>query len=241
VIDHLLATPDVTGPIKLTQPSVFYQFADPSLEERSAGQKLMIRSGPRTRRSSNRNCARCAGSRQAARAGQAAVRGSRPNGNACGEVSSMTKIALALRESRCDRREGAVHASNLVQSAAQRGVRAARRSAAAPRHPAPKANSAGKRPQGAIVFVAVPTQRHAGPPFGLPSRTERSAPPGSAPASGYAGRQSPSRQCRWRVRCLAPASAPALTGRVCVSKVKQSMDVTAALLRDPDYRDANAG
>jgi hypothetical protein len=25
---------------------VFYQFADPSLEERSAGQKLMIRLGP---------------------------------------------------------------------------------------------------------------------------------------------------------------------------------------------------
>lgn len=46
VIDHLLATPDVTGPIKLTQPSVFYQYADPSLEERSAGQKLMIRLGP---------------------------------------------------------------------------------------------------------------------------------------------------------------------------------------------------
>ncbi|HEY7642534.1 MAG TPA: DUF3014 domain-containing protein [Steroidobacteraceae bacterium] len=46
VIDHLLATPEVTGPIKLTQPSVFYQFADPSLEERSAGQKLMIRLGP---------------------------------------------------------------------------------------------------------------------------------------------------------------------------------------------------
>jgi len=46
VIDHLLATPDVTGPIKLTQPSVFYQFADPSLEERSAGQKMMIRLGP---------------------------------------------------------------------------------------------------------------------------------------------------------------------------------------------------
>lgn len=45
VIDHLLATPDVTGPIKLTQPSVFYQYADPSLEERSAGQKLMIRLG----------------------------------------------------------------------------------------------------------------------------------------------------------------------------------------------------
>ena len=46
VIDHLLATPDVAGPIRLTQPSVFYQFADPSLEERSAGQKALIRLGP---------------------------------------------------------------------------------------------------------------------------------------------------------------------------------------------------
>lgn len=45
VIDHLLATPDVTGPIKLTQPGVFYQYADPSIEERSSGQKLMIRLG----------------------------------------------------------------------------------------------------------------------------------------------------------------------------------------------------
>jgi len=45
VIDHLLATPDIAGPIKLTQPSVFYQYADPSIEERSAGQKLMIRLG----------------------------------------------------------------------------------------------------------------------------------------------------------------------------------------------------
>ncbi len=45
VIDHLLATPEVVGPIKLTQPGVFYQYADPSIEERSAGQKLMIRLG----------------------------------------------------------------------------------------------------------------------------------------------------------------------------------------------------
>jgi Protein of unknown function (DUF3014) len=46
VIDHLLATPDVRGPIRLTRPSVYYEFADPSLEERSAGQKLLIRMGP---------------------------------------------------------------------------------------------------------------------------------------------------------------------------------------------------
>lgn len=45
VIDHLLATPDVRGPIELTQPGVFYQFADASLEERSAGQKLLLRMG----------------------------------------------------------------------------------------------------------------------------------------------------------------------------------------------------
>jgi hypothetical protein len=45
VIDHLLATPDVQGPIKLTQPGVFYEYADKSLEERSSGQKLLIRMG----------------------------------------------------------------------------------------------------------------------------------------------------------------------------------------------------
>lgn len=46
VIDHLLATPEVHGPIQLVRPSVFYQFADPALEDRSAGQKLLIRMGP---------------------------------------------------------------------------------------------------------------------------------------------------------------------------------------------------
>lgn len=46
VIDHLLETPEVKGPIKLTQPSVHYEYADPSLESRSAGQKLLIRMGP---------------------------------------------------------------------------------------------------------------------------------------------------------------------------------------------------
>jgi len=45
VIDHLLATPEINGPIQLTRPSVYYQFADPSLEERSAGQKLLLRMG----------------------------------------------------------------------------------------------------------------------------------------------------------------------------------------------------
>ncbi len=45
VIDHLLATPQIDGPIRLTRPSVYYQFADESLEERSAGQKLLLRMG----------------------------------------------------------------------------------------------------------------------------------------------------------------------------------------------------
>ncbi|MDB5970772.1 MAG: hypothetical protein JWQ90_3222 [Hydrocarboniphaga sp.] len=46
VIDHLLATPEVAGPIPLARPKVFYQFADPTLESLSAGQKAMIRIGP---------------------------------------------------------------------------------------------------------------------------------------------------------------------------------------------------
>ncbi len=46
VIDHLLATPAVSAPIKLEQPKVMYQFEDPELEARSAGQKILIRIGP---------------------------------------------------------------------------------------------------------------------------------------------------------------------------------------------------
>jgi hypothetical protein len=46
VIDHLLAAPAVTGPIRLGQPHVLYEFADPALEARSAGQKILIRIGP---------------------------------------------------------------------------------------------------------------------------------------------------------------------------------------------------
>jgi DUF3014 family protein len=46
VIDHLLATPDLAQPPALTQSKVMYEYADPSLESRSAGQKLLLRSGP---------------------------------------------------------------------------------------------------------------------------------------------------------------------------------------------------
>lgn len=45
VIDHLLATPDVGGPIALQRSRGMYEFADPELESRSAGQKALIRIG----------------------------------------------------------------------------------------------------------------------------------------------------------------------------------------------------
>ena len=44
-IDDLLAAPVVQGPIRLTQPKVFYEYANPDLEQRSAGQKMMMRMG----------------------------------------------------------------------------------------------------------------------------------------------------------------------------------------------------
>jgi hypothetical protein len=46
VIDELLATPQVAAPIDLVRPNVLYQFADPKLEARPAGQKMLIRMGP---------------------------------------------------------------------------------------------------------------------------------------------------------------------------------------------------
>jgi hypothetical protein len=45
VIDHLLAAPQVQGPIALVQPSVQYKYADPKLESLSAGQKALVRMG----------------------------------------------------------------------------------------------------------------------------------------------------------------------------------------------------
>jgi len=46
VIDHLLAAPQPEGPVALVRPNVLYQFADPGLESRSAGQKFLVRMGP---------------------------------------------------------------------------------------------------------------------------------------------------------------------------------------------------
>jgi hypothetical protein len=45
VIDHLLATPEVPGPVKLKRPSVNFEFADAELEGLSSGQKTLIRMG----------------------------------------------------------------------------------------------------------------------------------------------------------------------------------------------------
>jgi hypothetical protein len=46
VIDVMLATPQPKGAIELVRPNVMYTFADPTLEARPAGQKLLIRMGP---------------------------------------------------------------------------------------------------------------------------------------------------------------------------------------------------
>ena len=45
VIDHLLAAPDPKGSIALTQPKVLYEYADPALQDLSAGQKILVRMG----------------------------------------------------------------------------------------------------------------------------------------------------------------------------------------------------
>ena len=57
VIDQLLATPDVSGPLQVRLPQingplqpqrpwVLYEFADPALQSLSAGQKILLRMGP---------------------------------------------------------------------------------------------------------------------------------------------------------------------------------------------------
>jgi len=44
-IDDLLAAPDVQGPVRLVVPHVLYEYADPDLQSRSAGQKILLRMG----------------------------------------------------------------------------------------------------------------------------------------------------------------------------------------------------
>jgi hypothetical protein len=45
VIDLMLATPTIEGPIHLAQPKVVYVYADPALEALPAGQKILLRIG----------------------------------------------------------------------------------------------------------------------------------------------------------------------------------------------------
>jgi hypothetical protein len=45
VIDHLLAAPEASEPVRLVHPSVMYRYADPKLESLSAGQKALVRIG----------------------------------------------------------------------------------------------------------------------------------------------------------------------------------------------------
>lgn len=45
VIDDLLAAPELQGAVALVRPKVLYLYADPDLESRSAGQKVIMRMG----------------------------------------------------------------------------------------------------------------------------------------------------------------------------------------------------
>ncbi|MFO7764983.1 MAG: DUF3014 domain-containing protein [Pelovirga sp.] len=49
VIEHLLATPNPDDPLALERPSVVYIYANPELEELSAGQKILLRMGKEQR------------------------------------------------------------------------------------------------------------------------------------------------------------------------------------------------
>lgn len=46
VIDHLLAAPEIEGPLEVVKPEATWEFADPELEALSAGQKSLVRMGP---------------------------------------------------------------------------------------------------------------------------------------------------------------------------------------------------
>ena len=45
VIDHLVAAPELPEHARLAQPKVFYHFADADLQQRSAGEKILMRMG----------------------------------------------------------------------------------------------------------------------------------------------------------------------------------------------------
>jgi len=45
VLDDLLAAPVIKEPVRLAQPNVYFQYADPDLEGRSIGQRILMRLG----------------------------------------------------------------------------------------------------------------------------------------------------------------------------------------------------
>jgi hypothetical protein len=45
IIDELLATPEVTGPVELIKPEAYFLYTNPELESLSAGQKILLRMG----------------------------------------------------------------------------------------------------------------------------------------------------------------------------------------------------
>jgi len=46
VVDHLLAAPEIGPPVQLVRPKFYWEYREPSLEQMSAGHKLMVRMGP---------------------------------------------------------------------------------------------------------------------------------------------------------------------------------------------------
>ena len=50
-IDNILAAPDAQGDLLLVRPKIFYQYADPALEQLPQTHKLMLRMGPENSRS----------------------------------------------------------------------------------------------------------------------------------------------------------------------------------------------
>jgi hypothetical protein len=50
VIDHLLAEPEEPQPLRVEAPKALFEYADPELEARSSGHKLLMRMGPENAR-----------------------------------------------------------------------------------------------------------------------------------------------------------------------------------------------
>lgn len=51
VLDDLLAAPRIKEPVRLVRPGVYYQYANPDLESRSIGQRILMRMGSKNQAS----------------------------------------------------------------------------------------------------------------------------------------------------------------------------------------------